>query len=153
MKKIEKLSEDISFSGAVGLVVRIESGKMTLGTLRMEATEGLISLIKDKLGWISASDDDSEIEITAKVQKYAAEYRSMIVLENIKNRMEIGDSRRGMKKADFENNAPAGAVDLLIDNGFVKIVEYPDGQIIHITDDGERELKEYFKKEYNKIEE
>lgn len=153
MHEISKIDENISFSEAIGLVVRIEDRKLTLASLRSEASEGLILLIKDNLGWIVASGEDSKIEISAKVQEYITEYRSMIVLENIKNRMEIGDNRKGMKKTDFENNAPPGTVDFLINNSLVKIVECPDEQIIHATDKGGLELKEYFKKEYKKKEE
>ncbi|MFA6096227.1 MAG: hypothetical protein WC788_01205 [Candidatus Paceibacterota bacterium] len=153
MHEINKIDENISFPEAIGLVVRIRDGELTLASLRKEASDGLIFLIKDKLGWIAAPGEDSKIEISAKVQEYVTEYRSMIVLENIKNRMEIGNNRKGMKKSDFENNAPPGTVDFLINNSLVKIVEYPAEQIIHMTDKGELELKEYFKKEYNKKEE
>lgn len=150
MKKLKKINElndeNVKFFQVVGLVVAIKERKMTLKSLRAEIPENIISLLKT-LEWIVAKDENSEIEITALAQGYVTEYHAMIVLENIKNRMKIGKKEEGIRKADLERNAPAGVVDLLINGSLVKVLEYPAGEIVHATDKGEKELKEYFKNE------
>lgn len=151
LQKVKKLDEEISFSDAIRLVVRIKEKKMTMVSLKAEATDGLISLIRDKLGWIDVSDKNSKIEITAKVREYIIEYHAMIVLENISSRMAVGSGKNGMTKFELTNNAPAGVAEFLKKNKLIFFTDtglgYPDDKIVHATDKGAEELKEYFKKE------
>lgn len=149
LQKAKILDENIPFFEAIGLVVRINERKMTLAQLRREASMGLICLIKDKLGWISAPDEGSKIEITDKAKEHIIEYHAMVVLRNIKDRMDVRNKERGLSKAKLETSIPKKTIDFLKKKELIifKDMGKKDDQVVHATEKGKRELEEYFKKE------
>ncbi|MFZ2970199.1 MAG: hypothetical protein WA063_03570 [Minisyncoccia bacterium] len=147
MAESKKLDENATYFEALSLVARIQEKKMTLVSLRQEATEDVISVL-NKIGWIVAEGEDSEIEVTAKWQKCMTQYRAMIVLENIRNRMEAGNDASGMKKADLESNSPSGVVDLLKGKEFIFFKEtgeeYPNDFVCKVTEKGKKRIRRIF---------
>lgn len=151
MRKSIKLDEKIiKFPEAVGLVVRIQERKMTLKDLKMEASDGLISLLRDRLHWIVVRADNDQIEITDEARHHIVEYHAMIVLENIKKRM-IGDEKKGMNRNDLESKVPKDVVDFLNEKELMVFEKtgqkFPDDQIVLATEKGKNELIRYFNKE------
>lgn len=149
MAKTKKIIEDVTFFEALSLLGRIKERKMTLKSLRAEVSEEIISIIKDRLIWIVAEDENFEIDITAEGQMRMTEYHAMMVLGIIKKRMKIGDGEKGMGKVGLESDAPKDTVDFLKNNKLIFFKktdrEYPNDQIVHVTEKGEGKLEEYFK--------